>query len=77
MPVDGRTQAQARLSEFQQAAVRLSQLATRFTAWIGSLDVDALQAAQASHDALAAQRLVQDVLLSSMAHSTEPQDLKA
>jgi pepF/M3 family oligoendopeptidase len=36
------TQAQARLSEFQQAAVRLSQLATRFTAWIGSLDVDAL-----------------------------------
>src|SRR5215216_2998265 len=36
------TQAQARLSEFQQGAVRLSQLATRFTAWIGSLDVDAL-----------------------------------
>jgi pepF/M3 family oligoendopeptidase len=36
------TQAQARLSEFQQAAVRLSQLATRFTAWIGSLDVDML-----------------------------------
>jgi pepF/M3 family oligoendopeptidase len=34
--------AQARLSEFQQAAVRLSQLATRFTAWIGSLDVEAL-----------------------------------
>lgn len=36
------TQAQAQLSEFQQGAVRLSQLATRFTAWIGSLDVDAL-----------------------------------
>jgi oligoendopeptidase F len=36
------TQAQARLSEFQQGAVRLSQLATRFTAWIGSLDVSAL-----------------------------------
>src|SRR5690349_12905835 len=36
------TQAQARLSEFQQGAVHLSQLATRFTAWIGSLDVDAL-----------------------------------
>jgi oligoendopeptidase F len=36
------TQAQARLSEFQQAAVRLSQLSIRFTAWIGSLDVDAL-----------------------------------
>src|SRR5689334_2353810 len=35
-------QAQARLSEFQQGAVRLSQLATRFTAWIGSLDVEAL-----------------------------------
>ena len=30
------------MSEFQQGAVRLSQLATRFTAWIGSLDVDAL-----------------------------------
>ena len=36
------TQAQALLSEFQQATVRLSQLATRFTAWIGSLDVDML-----------------------------------
>ncbi|HEU5102334.1 MAG TPA: M3 family oligoendopeptidase, partial [Roseiflexaceae bacterium] len=36
------TQAQARMSEFQQGAVRLWQLATRFTAWIGSLDVDAL-----------------------------------
>ncbi|MDQ2996001.1 MAG: M3 family oligoendopeptidase [Chloroflexota bacterium] len=36
------TQAQARLSEFQQAAVRLSQLSIRFTAWIGSQDVDAL-----------------------------------
>jgi pepF/M3 family oligoendopeptidase len=36
------TQAQARLSEFQQAMVRLSQLSIRFTAWIGSLDVDAL-----------------------------------
>jgi oligoendopeptidase F len=34
--------AQGRLSEFQQSAVRLSQLFTRFTAWIGSLDVDAL-----------------------------------
>jgi len=36
------TQAQARLSEFQQGMVRVSQLVTRFTAWIGSLDVDAL-----------------------------------
>jgi pepF/M3 family oligoendopeptidase len=36
------TLAQARLSEFQQSAVTLAQLATRFAAWIGSLDVDAL-----------------------------------
>src|SRR4051812_4353382 len=36
------TQAQARLSEFQQGSVRLSQMLTRFTAWIGALDVDAL-----------------------------------
>ena len=34
--------AQAQLSELQQEAVRLSQLSTRFTAWIGSLDVDEL-----------------------------------
>jgi pepF/M3 family oligoendopeptidase len=34
--------AQAKLSEFQQQIVRLSQLGTRFTAWIGSLDVDGL-----------------------------------
>lgn len=34
--------AQAKLSEFQQQTVRLSQLGTRFTAWIGSLDVDSL-----------------------------------
>jgi pepF/M3 family oligoendopeptidase len=34
--------AQARWSEYQQAAVRLSLLGTRFTAWISSLDVDAL-----------------------------------
>ncbi len=37
-------QAQARLSELQQHSVRLSQLDTRFTAWIGSLDVEALVA---------------------------------
>jgi pepF/M3 family oligoendopeptidase len=36
------TLAQARLSEYQQGAVKLAQLDTRFTAWIGSLDVDAL-----------------------------------
>lgn len=34
--------AQARMSELQQHLVRLSQLGTRFTAWIGSLDVEAL-----------------------------------
>lgn len=36
--------AQARLSEFQRSAVTLAQLSTRFAAWIGSLDVDALLA---------------------------------
>ncbi|MBK9714751.1 MAG: M3 family oligoendopeptidase [Kouleothrix sp.] len=36
------TTAQARLSEFQRSLVRLSQLATRFTAWIGSADVEDL-----------------------------------
>ena len=34
--------AQAKLSELQQHEVRLSKLATRFTAWIGGLDVEAL-----------------------------------
>lgn len=34
--------AQARLSQLQQHTMRLSQLGTRFTAWIGSLDIDAL-----------------------------------
>ncbi|HUP28176.1 MAG TPA: M3 family oligoendopeptidase [Chloroflexia bacterium] len=34
--------AQARLSEFQQQTVRLSQLGPRFTAWIGSMDVEKL-----------------------------------
>lgn len=36
------TLAQARMSELQQAGVTLSQLGTRFTAWIGSLDVETL-----------------------------------
>ena len=36
------TLAQARMSELQQASVTLSQLGTRFTAWIGSLDVEML-----------------------------------
>ncbi len=34
--------AQARLSELQQHFVRLSQLSTRFTAWLGALDVEGL-----------------------------------
>ncbi len=38
------TVAQARLSEYQRAAVTLSQLTTRLTAWIGALDVGALLA---------------------------------
>jgi pepF/M3 family oligoendopeptidase len=36
------TVAQARMSELQQHLVLLSQLETRLTAWIGSLDVEAL-----------------------------------
>src|SRR5260370_39532462 len=36
------TVAQAKLSELQQAMLILSQLGTRLTAWIGSLDVEAL-----------------------------------
>jgi pepF/M3 family oligoendopeptidase len=36
------TLAQAKMSELQQASVTLAQLGTRFTAWIGSLDVDTL-----------------------------------
>jgi oligoendopeptidase F len=36
------TLAQAKLSELQQSGVILSQLNARFTAWIGSLDVEAL-----------------------------------
>jgi pepF/M3 family oligoendopeptidase len=34
--------AQARTSEFQQVAVKLAQLTTRFTAWVGGLDVEDL-----------------------------------
>lgn len=36
------TLAQARQSELQRQGVRLAQLRTRFTAWIGSMDVEAL-----------------------------------
>src|SRR5262249_41614854 len=39
--------AQAKYSELQQHTVRLSQLTTRFIAWIGSLDVEALIAQSA------------------------------
>ncbi len=54
------TLAQARYSELQQHAVRLAQLDTRFSAWIGSLDVDALLAAsQAARDCEYALRLAQ------------------
>lgn len=38
------TLAQARMSELQQATVPVSKLSTRFTAWIGSLDVATLLA---------------------------------
>jgi len=34
--------AQARLSEFELQAVRISKLSTRFAAWVGSLDRDQL-----------------------------------
>jgi pepF/M3 family oligoendopeptidase len=38
------TLAQARYSELQRHSARLSQLTTRFTAWVGTLDVEALTA---------------------------------
>ncbi|MDE3231104.1 MAG: M3 family oligoendopeptidase, partial [Chloroflexota bacterium] len=38
------TVAQARQSELQRQGVRLAQLRTRFAAWVGSLDVEALLA---------------------------------
>lgn len=41
------TLAQARYSEFQQQAIKLSLLGTRYAAWIGSLDVDGLIARSA------------------------------
>jgi xylose isomerase len=44
---------------------------------LDNLDVQALRAAQASHDALAAQRLVQSVLLSCMADNTQKQEVPA
>jgi xylose isomerase len=44
---------------------------------LDALDEQALREAQTSHDALAAQRLVQDVLLSSMVRTTASQDVNA
>jgi pepF/M3 family oligoendopeptidase len=40
--------AQAKLSELQRSMVRTTKLRTRWTAWIGSLDVDALLAQSAA-----------------------------
>jgi len=60
---------------FREDSVEAAKVAIRFLkalqGALDALDVDALRAAQASHDALAAQRLVQDVLLSSMVRTTE------
>ena len=42
---------------------------------LDALDEEALRSAQASHDALAAQRLVQDVLLEPMARTASRQDV--
>lgn len=47
------TLAQARYSEFQQQAIKLSLLGTRYAAWIGSLDVEALIA----HSKLASEHI--------------------
>ena len=48
MSTDSRdTLAQAKWSELQQIFVRLSLLGTRFTAWLGSLEVEALLARSA------------------------------
>lgn len=41
-------QAQARLSEYQAAAVKLAQLSTRLSAWLGGLDIAALLARSAN-----------------------------
>ena len=60
---------------FREDSVAAAKAAIRFLkalhGALDALDVEALRTAQASHDALTAQRLVQDVLLSSMARTTE------
>src|SRR5215216_4077968 len=64
---------------FREDSVEAAKAAIRFLkalhGALDALDVDALRAAQASHDAMTAQRLVQDVLLSSMARTTERLDV--
>jgi xylose isomerase len=66
---------------FREDSVEAAKVAIRFLkalhGALDALDEEALRAAQASHDALAAQRLVQDVLLSSMARTAERQDVSA
>jgi hypothetical protein len=66
---------------FREDSVAAAKAAIRFLkalhGALDALDEEALHAAQASHDALTAQRLVQDVLLSSMARTTESQDVNA
>lgn len=56
---------------FREDSVEAAKLAIRFLKAVhralDTLDVDALTAAQAAHDALTAQRLVQNALLTSMA----------
>jgi xylose isomerase len=60
---------------FREDSVKAAKAAIRFLkalhGALDALDVEGLRVAQASHDALTAQRLVQDVLLSSMARMTE------
>jgi xylose isomerase len=66
---------------FREDSVEAAKAAIRFLKALhralDALDEQALRAAQASHDALAAQRLVQDVLLSSMAENAAEQATQA
>ena len=64
---------------FREDSVEAAKAAIRFLkalhGALDALDEEALREAQASHDALAAQRLIQQVLLSSMASTAERQDV--
>ncbi len=64
---------------FREDSVEAAKAAIRFLkalhGALDALDEQALREAQASHDALAAQRLIQQVLLSSMAGAAERQDV--